>query len=523
MGVIAELFNPSVSAEAGPLDDSWYQPIGFADNTTGELVSPDTAMRLATVYACVRILAESVASLPLVIYKRRKSGGKDVASDHWLFDLVHSVPNGQQTSFGWREMCQGHLCLRGNAYSVLDWHRGRVERIIPINPDRVTVKVTPDKKIEYWVKDTQTGQQDLYWPAEMLHVPGLSFDGITGISPIRYTARGLGLSMAAEKFGARFFKNGAKASGVVIYPGPLTATGQKNLRESITAHIGGDNVHSPLVLEEDAKWEQLTVNPDDAQFLETRKFQDIDICKIFGVPPHLIGILDKATFNNIEHLSIDFVRYSLRSWLVRWEQVINKQLLDGGKTYFSKFKVEGLLRGDIRSRYIAYSKGIGDGWLTRAEARDWEDLNPIEGLEEPLVPMNMTTADQVGKESEQGQNSELRSLVIEDAAARIASAEIKAIAARIEYADGDRERFTDWLRDFYDKQVGYINRNVAMVARVTGADVESAPTAIVRSGVSQFETENRAAAAFAAFQAEREQQIADILQGVYHETLSGNH
>jgi HK97 family phage portal protein len=524
MGALSELFSPRISAAGnpGPLDDFWYQPIGFATDS-GEHVNPETAMRIATVFACVRVLAEAVAGLPMSIYKRRKSGGKDIAADHWLHNLVHNTPNTWQTSFGWREMGQGHLCLRGNSYSVIDWRsRGRrgavADQLIPIHPDRMTVKRQPDGRPGYMVKDWRTGAETPYDASEILHIPALSFDGLTGLSPVAYQAQTLGLSMAAERFGARFFKNGAKASGVVTYPGPLSETGQRNLRDSVMKHISGDNMHRPLVLEQDAKWTQLSVNPDDAQFLETRKYQDVDICKIFRVPPHMVGILDKATFSNIEHQGIDFVVHVLRPWVVRWEQVINKQLLHNGETYFCKLNVAGLLRGDIKSRYLAYGKAINDGWLTRAEARDFEDLNPIDGLDEPLVPMNMQKANQANQAEQTGPAAghvgAIARLVIEDAADKIAAAEIKAIAGRIDKADADRERFKTWLQDYYCKQSHYIGRNVALVSRITGRDGDAIPSAIVRTAVNQFDTDAAATDLFDVFQADRRQQIEHILTEV---------
>lgn len=515
MSLIAELFNPTVSASRpGPLDDYWYMPIGSATDS-GEKVSSDTAMRIATVFACVRVLAETIASLPLFVYRRRKDGGKDKATDHWLYKILHSVPNPKQTSFSWREMCQGHLCLRGNAYSYIDWNRrGRVNQLVPLHPDMVIPKRMADGSIQYDVRGND-GVTKMYLAEEILHVPALSLNGIVGINPIRYMAQSLGLSMAAEKFGARFFKNGTKASGVVMYPATLGDKAQSNLRKSIAKHIGGENVHSPLILEEGAKWEQLSVNPEDAQFLEVRKYQDIDICKIFRIPPHLVGILDRATFSNIENQSIGFVIHTIRPWLVRWEQVINKQLLDNSEDVFAEFNVEGLLRGDIKTRYLAYKIAVSNGgWMNRNEVRKLENLNPVDGLDEYLLPLNMTTS---GQRQQQGKsNQKAFKAIASDIAAKIANSEIKAISSRIDKASEDRERFNGWLKDFYEKQSVYIDRCISMVAQINGADgfVSEATTKITKSAIEQFDNQDDAAAIFETFQTVRKYQIEHILSEV---------
>lgn len=518
MSLIAELFSPKVTAGLpGPLDNYWYMPLGYATDS-GEQISPDVAMRITTVWACVKILSETLASLPLFIYRRRKDGGKDKATDHWLYNLLHNEPNYVQTSFEWREMMQGHLCLRGNSYSFIAWNRkGKVDSLIPLHPDRIKPKKMSDGSIQYEL--TGGIETKRYLASEILHIPALSFDGLKGLNPIEYTAQSLGLSLAAEKFGAKFFRNGTKASGVVMYPNALGEKGQENLRKSIAKHIGGNNIHSPLILEEGAKWEQLSVNPEDAQFLETRKYQAIDICRMFRVPPHMVAELDKATFNNIEHQSLQFVIHTIRPWLVRWEQRINKQLLDV-EEYFAEFKVDGLLRGDTKTRYMAYKMAINDGWLNRNEVREMENLNPREGLDEYLQPLNMTTAGQQPQqdepEQEQGKESNQKAIdaVVRDVAAKIANAEIKAISSRIEKADEDRSRFCDWISELAFKQEDYVMRCFELVISVAGVQklTDSVKGRITASLSEYFKNETDAATAFEEFKTKREQQIETILR-----------
>jgi HK97 family phage portal protein len=527
MSIIAELFSPKVSAGLpGPLDDYWYMPLGYRTDS-GELISPETAMRISTVWACVKIISETLASLPLVVYRKRKDGGKDKATDHWLYNLLHNEPNYAQTSLEWREMMQGHLCLRGNAYSFINWNGRKADSLIPFHPDMVEPKRMTDGSIQYEVT-SGAGTKKYYLASQILHIPALSFDGLKGLNPIEYVAQSLGLSIAAEKFGAKFFKNGTKASGVVMYPNQLGDKGQENLRKSIAKHIGGDNIFSPLVLEEGAKWEQLSINPEDAQFLETRKYQAIDICRIFRVPPHMVAELDKATFSNIEHQSLEFVIHTIRPWLVRWEQRFNKQLFNNDEEYFAEFKVDGLLRGDTKSRYEAYGKGIQDGWLNRNEARDMENLNPVDGLDEYLQPLNMTSAGQQPQQDEPAPEPEPEpepaptkkpkkkaiNAVMHDTAARIANAEIKAISSRIDKAAENRGRFCEWINELGVKQEDYVKRCIALVSSVAdGQEFSDSVKGQITASLSEhFKNGTDAATVFEEFKTKREQQIKNILR-----------
>lgn len=520
MSAIAELFRPGVSASSpGPLDDFWYGPIGYATDS-GEKVSSETAMRIATVFACVRVYAETIASLPLFVYKRRKSGGKDKATDHWLYNIVHNQPNPKQTSFAWREMSQGHLSLRGNTYSYIDWNkRGRAE-LIPIHPDKVTPRIMSDDSIQYEIRD-KNGTSQMYLADEILHINELSLNGIVGLNPIEYMAQSLGLSMAAEKFGARFFKNGAKASGVVSYPNALSIEGQGNLRESIKKHIGGENIHSPLILEEDAKWTQLSVNAKDAQFLDIRKYQDIDICKIFRMPPHLIGILDKATYSNIEQQNLEFAIYSVRPKLVRWEQAINNKLLDDD--YFVEFSIEGLLRGDIKTRTEALAIQKSHGVLSKNEWRELDNRNPVEGGDELTEYANLVGNNEPsGGSKSNSPDNKVFLAVSNDVSSRLANSEIKTISRRIEKAFEDRDKFNKWVKDFYSKQSLYIIKSISLLSSLADNDGSRAVLQIIESGCRWFENADDAAKVFEVFCREREQQIKDILREVYKNEILSN-
>lgn len=357
----------------------------------GAAVNAESSMRVAAVYGCVRVISETVGSLPLHIY-RRTAGGKIRAVDHPLYRLLHDTPNPWQTAMEFREMMQAHLCLRGNAYAYINWTSPtNASELIPIHPDRVTVRQLDDMSLVYEVRN-KTGVQ--LFPAEdILHIRGLSSDGIVGRSVLEDARESIGVAIATQEYASKFYANDATPSLVVSIPGKLSPEARKRLVEAWQDTFGGSrNARRTAVLEEGAKVEPLAMTFDDAQFLETRKFQRSEIAGIFRVPPHLIGDLERATFGNIEHQSIEFVTHCIRPWLVRWEQALSRALFTAPGIYFPEHVVEGLLRGDIKSRYDAYAVGRVNGWLSANDIRSLENLNPIQGGDVYLQPMNMVPA-----------------------------------------------------------------------------------------------------------------------------------
>lgn len=392
---IATAIAPKNSSLAHP-SEALSEALGASKSASGQSVTADTAMQVAAVYACVRVLAESVAQLPLTLMERTSDGGKQPAREHRLWGVLHDSPNPYQTSFEWREMMQGHLGLRGNAYSFINRvGDGRVHSLDPIHPGRVTVEQLPDYTVRYHVRRADGGTKE-YGAAQILHLHGLSSNGVTGLSPLRLARESIGLALATADHGSRLFGNGARPGGVLSTDKQLSTEAQARLKASWQSAHGGDNRLGTAVLEEGLTWTAIGMTSEDAQFLETRKFQRNEIASIFRVPPHLIGDLERATFSNIEHQSLEFVVHSLMPWLVRWEQRLNTALLttEERRRYFVKFNVAGLLRGDLKSRYDAYHIAIGDGWLNRNEVRELEDRNPgPKELDEYLVPLNMAKAD----------------------------------------------------------------------------------------------------------------------------------
>ena len=382
------------SGDRSPYGEFWFEPVS-ARTGSGMRVSPDSALRLAAVYACVRILAETMASLPLVVYQRRADGGKDKVTDHWLYRLMAKRPNRFQNPFEWREMLQGHLALRGNAYNqIITNPRGEIIELMPIHPDRVKIELLPSGEYRYRVTD-RSGKEVILPRGDVWHLRGLSSDGLMGMSPIELARENLGMALAAQDYGARFFANDAKPTGGWIeFPGTFKDNEAKKVfRESYQQAQSGANRGKVLVLENGMKFHEVGVTNKDAQFLELRKFQITDIARLFRVPPHMIADLERATFSNIEQQSLEFVMHTMTPWAERWEASIESELLLEGDDIEIEFDFANLMRGDAASRSSYYQSGIQNGWLTRNEARIAENLNPIDGLDQPLRPLNMVEED----------------------------------------------------------------------------------------------------------------------------------
>ena len=382
------------SGDRSPYGEFWFEPVS-ARTGSGMRVSPDSALRLAAVYACVRILAETMASLPLVVYQRRADGGKDKVTDHWLYRLMAKRPNRFQNPFEWREMLQGHLALRGNAFNqIITNPRGEIIELMPIHPDRVKIELLPSGEYRYRISD-RSGTEVILPRGEVWHLRGLSSDGLMGMSPIELARENLGTALAAQGYGARFFANDAKPTGGWIeFPGSFKdSEAKKVFRESYQQAQSGSNRGKVLVLENGMKFHEVGVTNKDAQFLELRKFQITDVARLFRVPPHMIADLDRATFSNIEQQSLEFVMHTMTPWAERWEASIESELLLEGDDIEIEFDFANLMRGDAASRSSYYQSGIQNGWLTRNEARIAENLNPIDGLDQPLRPLNMVEED----------------------------------------------------------------------------------------------------------------------------------
>lgn len=379
----------------------------FGRTTSGKSVNERTAMQTTAVYSCVRILAEAVASLPLHIY-RYSDTGKERVPEHPLYTILHDEPNVDMTSFVFRETMMSHLLVYGNAYSqIVRDGAGRVLGLYPLLPDKVEVDRLENGELVYYYSrysEENPNFRDLGRIAlrqqDVLHIPGLGFDGLVGYSPIAMAKNAVGMTLACEEYGASFFANGANPGGVLEHPGVLKDPGK--VRESWNSvYRGSGNAHKIAVLEEGMKYQQIGIPPEEAQFLETRKFQINEIARLYRIPPHMVGDLEKSSFSNIEQQSLEFVKYTLDPWVIRWEQSLQKALLlpEEKKEYFIKLNVDGLLRGDYQSRMNGYATARQNGWMSANDIRELEDLNPIpeeEGGNLYLINGNMTKMKDAG-------------------------------------------------------------------------------------------------------------------------------
>ena len=405
MSIFSRIFK-SRGSPKNSLPGDGYRPY-VGRTTSGNSVTQRSSMQLTAVYACVRVLSEGVASLPLVTYKEKKDGTKVRAVDHPLYYLLHDEPNPEMTSFSFRETLMMHLLLYGNAFAqIIRNGKGDVVALYPLMPDRMKVDRDEHGHIYYEYMKQQdeaatmkTGTVILK-PEDVLHIPGLGFDGLVGYSPIAMAKNAIGMASACEEYGASFFANGASPGAVLEHPGVLKDP--EKVRTAWQEAYGGPHkANRVAVLEEGMKFTPISINPQDAQFLETRKFQIEEIARIFRVPLHLIGDLDHATFSNIEEQSLEYVQYTLQPWLIRWEQAIQRSLFtpEEKKTMFCRFNVDGLLRGNYQSRMQGYSIGIANSFMSVNDVRALEQMDLIpdeEGGNTYMVNGTMTPLRNIG-------------------------------------------------------------------------------------------------------------------------------
>lgn len=361
----------------------------FGGTISGQTITAESAMRVAGVYACVSVISETVASLPLKIFRKRKDGGKDEAIDHPLYYVLHDVPNRYQTSYEYRETGLIHLNLRGNHYSrIIRNGKNDVSGLLPLNPDNMTVTVQEGGSLKYEYKH-EDGKIEKISENEIWHQKHKSIDGIMGLSPISQAREAIGLARAQEEYGSRFYANDTTVASKLKHPGKLSANARTNLKESMDKFTS-EKRHGTMVLEEGMDFERIGLSNADSQFIEGREFQLADIARIFRVPGVLIGAPDKtSTYASAEQFFLNFIVHTVRPWTVRIEQSINRYLFSvGNRTYYAEHILDGLLRGDTTARYNAYQIGRLNGWLSANDIRALENMNPIKKGNIYLQPLN---------------------------------------------------------------------------------------------------------------------------------------
>lgn len=383
-------FGPSDSVSSG---GGWFVHHFGAKTDAGVSVSEWTAITLPAVYACVSIIANNLAQLPLNVYRTLPNGGREIMSDHPLQVILHDQANDDMSSFVFRQSVNHHALLWGNGYAEIERNRrGDALAMWPLYPDRTRPKKTDGSPLRY---ESRVNGQFVSLPAEdVLHIPALGFDGYIGYSPVAVARQAVGMGLAMEKFGGKFFANDSKSGGFLMHPGKLGDAGVKNVADGFNKQGGPDNAFKVKVLEEGMKFISTTIPPDDAQFLSSREFQVAEIARIYGVPLVLLQAMEKSTAwgSGIEQMMIGFVVWTLQPWIVRWEQELNRKLLssaDREAGLFVKFNLNALLRGDMKARGQFYRDLYGIGAINPNEIRALEDMNPYEGGDEFRVPLNM--------------------------------------------------------------------------------------------------------------------------------------
>lgn len=386
-GFFSKIFRPNAM---GPkeLEDAVRSVLGGGTTSSGVPVTGDSAMRQATVYSCVNVLSRTLGQLPCHLYKRIDGKRKEKAVNHSLYELLHDQPNEWMTAPEFWNMCMNHLALRGNFFALKNRSpSGAVRELLPFEPGAVlSVERNNDWSLNYKIRYPDNTIKDIPM-SEILHIRGMVVNGYMGVNPIQYIRESIGLGLAAEEFGARYFGNGTHPGMIVEHPGKLGDNASKNLRESLSeAYSGLGKAHRLLLLEEGMKAQKITIDPKDAQFLELRQFQRSEIVDIFFATP--LSLMSKSdstpTYASAEQFSLGFVVYALMPWLVNIEKAMRRDLLTPAdrKTYYAKFRPEGLQRGDIKTRFAAYATAIDKEIMNPNECRELEDMNPYEGGDE---------------------------------------------------------------------------------------------------------------------------------------------
>jgi len=370
-------------------DATWWAKTFTGSNTnTGIQVTADSALHQPAVFACVRAISEDVASLPIKVYSKVSDMVREGIDSHPVSQLLGKKPNAEMTPFTFKEVMTAHVLLYGNGYAEIERdNSGNAIGLWVLLPENMQLEVINGEVFYHYYSNQGT----ITYPSnKIFHLKGLGHDGLVGYSPIEYARETIGISSAMEKSGGAFFANSSRPSGILSHPAKLSEEASKRLREGWSGmYSGSDNTGRTAILEEGMKWEQLSIPHSDAQWLEARQYSLQDIARIYRMPPHMIGDLSNATFSNIESQQISYMQTTLMPWMRRWEQEINRKLIgDNEQKVYAEFLAEELLRGNTLERYDAYRMARESGWLSVNDIRKRENLNPIDGGDSYIQPLN---------------------------------------------------------------------------------------------------------------------------------------
>lgn len=499
MSFLQRMMGHTLQAEASPVDDIWYGVAGTATHA-GIHVTPEISLQVSTVFACRKVISETLACLPLLVYERLSDRDRRRATDDPVYRLLHKRPNGWQTPFEFKELMTGWAALYGKAIARKHWNalQTDVEWLEPIHPDLVRIEVVNGER-RYQIRG-RDGLERPFVQGEILHIPGPSLDGIEGVSISRIARETIALARAMESFGARYFQNDTTVGLVLEYPGKLSEQAHQRLKDSLAADGGWLNAHKAKVLEEGMKLSRTLGVAKDAQLIEARGAQVVEICRFFRMPPHKVQHLLNATFSNIEHQGIEFATDTMTPWAVRWEQAVTRDLIEDDEKFFAEFVMAALLRGDSAARSTYYRERFYIGSLSRNEIRALENEGPVPGgdtyyIQGATVPLDSdgkpvavapepTSAGASKPEPDEPDERPRRapsvapptkapvraptrpkanavfSALVSDAAERIARAETRELEKRADHAIQDHARFSAWVDAFYDGHLAYVTKTL---------------------------------------------------------------
>jgi HK97 family phage portal protein len=469
MDLLGRLFTGTLHAGVpGPIDDYWYNPVGLM-TAAGVRIDEEGAKKVSAWFRGRDLLATSLAMLPLGMNVRLPGdGGRDAAPDHPLDDVIGRKPNTRQDAFRWRRQAMYHVIDHGNAYSrIIPGARGFVDQLVPLHPTRVKPQLLDSGRVVYRVKAKSGGTTTTFTQDEIFHLCGAcdDEDGVEGKGVLEYARDSLGLGQTLETYASRIFSRGGLRAGVIEVPGTLNEEASKRMAQSFVTATG--NWHLPKVLEQGAKFTQDTLDPEKAQMILSRQFTVSDIARWLGVPPHMIGELERSTNNNIEHQGQEFVDYSLGPWLTLFEFSINDQLVTKPQTYYAEFVRDALVRGDIAARWAAYQIAVQTGTYTRNEVRELENKPKLPGLDTPLDPAHLTgklPAPAGGGSKGPASSSTKAHAIAVESAARLLRKEIAQVErAAVKHA-ADADAFAIWVTDFYQAHVALVAETLQMSA-----------------------------------------------------------
>lgn len=544
MGLVQRLLGAEDDAGArGPTDDFWYKAVGVA-TAAGLRLGPDTAMEVSAVFACVKVIAETLATLPLVLYHRIDATSKERAVDDSLYWLLHSRPNAYQTAFEFKETMSAWAVLHGSACAFkIFGSNGELQELDPIHPSLVKTERLPSRKLRFQVLQSD-GTRKPYTQDEIFRIRGLSLDGVDGIAMSRQAREAIALARAMEAFGSRYFANDTTIGVTLEHPNKLSPEAHARLKESFAANHGGvNNAFRPKILEEGMKLNRIQANGKEAQLTEGRLHQVIEICRFFRMPPHKIAHLIQATFSNIEHQALEFVSDTMMPWAARWEQAITRDLIVDEREYVAEFLMLALLRGDAAARATYYKERFNMGSISPNEIRALENENPVPGgdrryvnsatvpLDEEGVPVPSSPPSAPNPEPAGGASAPdpaddttdatasahlAFAVLVADASERISRAETREIEKRADKATEDAVRFVGWAREVYAVHQGYVVRAVAPLAQAwqlaggRAIDVQALAAELCAQGLAAVSAENFTSS-FAAWRDARQAEIAAAL------------